>query len=290
MNTRYNRRDFLKLGSMVGAGLILGETMTITGCQGRREDAINNSKAVPILVYHRVHKDNDPTAPEVIPGQYCGHVTLSVFKKQMASIADAGFTVVTHTDIIAWLLDDRPLPKGKVLAIDFDDNRKNVLENAFPVMQEYGFKGTMFVISLLADGRLPAMEGDFGALYWDQLAILKDSGWTIGAHTVTHPYLTELYNEENGIAKVDDELHQSQQAIEKELGVKPECFAYPAGYWNEQIEKIVKRYYRTARLWGHEFSIYYNKLTEDPYRLKSTNISMLTREEVFQSILAGAAG
>ena len=246
------------------------------------------TKTVPILLYHRVHKDDDPTMPAVVKGQYCGHVTLSVFKNQMAELAKRGFSVATHRQIMEWLLEKKPLPKGKVIAIDFDDNRRNVFENAFPVMEQYGFKGTIFTISNLADGKLPGMEETFGALHWKELEVLKDSGWTIGAHTVTHPDLVELYEQVDGEAKVEYEISHSREHIEKELGIKVENFAYPMGRWNEKVEKIVKKYYRTARLWESKTeSKSLNTVKTHPYRLMGTNISMLNTEKNFQDILDG---
>lgn len=41
---------------------------------------------LPILCYHRVHLDNDPRTPPVVEGEYCGHVTLSVFRRQMTML------------------------------------------------------------------------------------------------------------------------------------------------------------------------------------------------------------
>ena len=63
------------------------------------------SPQVPILCYHRVHSDDDPMMPQVITGQYCGHVTESVFRNQMKWLAENGITTVTHLDIMKWIYE-----------------------------------------------------------------------------------------------------------------------------------------------------------------------------------------
>ena len=64
------------------------------------------SPTVPILCYHRVHRDDDcpPTPPA---GQYCGHVSLSVFRRQMRYHVEQRFHTVTHGDLADWILADR---------------------------------------------------------------------------------------------------------------------------------------------------------------------------------------
>lgn len=241
---------------------------------------------VAILCYHRVHADNDPATPAVEPGKYCAHVTRSVFRDQMASLAAHGFAVVNHNQILDWLEGRADLPSQRNVAIDFDDNRLNVFENAFPVMAEYGYTGTVFFLPALADGNLPDME-TYPWMTWDHMADLLEAGWTVGAHTVNHAFLTDLYAEQDGAEKVEQELAQSREIIRDRLGSDVPNFAYPNGRWNEDIESIVKRYYRTARLWNMDERVRYNSIGTDPYRLECVNISMLLSNEAFEQILAG---
>jgi peptidoglycan/xylan/chitin deacetylase (PgdA/CDA1 family) len=125
---------------------------------------------LPILLYHRVHHD-DVTVPA--DG---GRVNLSEFKHQMRRLRQRGACTVTHAGIADWLVDGTSLPCPAV-EIDFDDNRLNVFENAYPVMRELGFRGTVFVITDLADGQCVFGEGDYPAMTWDHLAELRDAGW-----------------------------------------------------------------------------------------------------------------
>ncbi len=159
-------------------------------------ESADNGDQVPILVYHRVHSDDD--APPVVAGEYCGHVLLSSFIRQMSYLRDHDFSVITHLELHEWLQDRASLPPKPVL-IDFDDNRGAVYDYAVTVLAEYGWPATCFIITALADGTLPRLEHDGSPWYtpmdWQQLGHLREAGWTIGAHTRTHPSLREkVYN------------------------------------------------------------------------------------------------
>ena len=39
-------------------------------------------------------------------------------------------------------------------------------------------------------------ESELACMSWDQLREVADAGWEIGAHTCSHPFLTELGDEE----------------------------------------------------------------------------------------------
>lgn len=59
---------------------------------------------------------------------------------------------------------------------------------------------------------------------WGEAALLRDAGMEIGAHTMTHPFLSLL--EPGGQS---DEIASSIGGIERRLGVRPTGLAYPNG-------------------------------------------------------------
>jgi peptidoglycan/xylan/chitin deacetylase (PgdA/CDA1 family) len=61
-------------------------------------------------------------------------------------------------------------------------------------------------------------------LSWSRLRSLADHGWTIGAHTCTHPRLDRL-----GSQAQREEIERSQRTIEDRLGHACDLFAYPYG-------------------------------------------------------------
>jgi len=246
------------------------------------------NRVVPILSYHRVYEDDDCPPPPPM-GDYCGHVSLTDFRRHLAALAERNLCTVTNREVTAWLLDGAALPERAVM-IDFGDGRLNVYENAFPVMRDYAFTGTVFVVSQLAQGAdLGDMSNLYPAMGWDELEVLADAGWGIGAHTRTHPLLAELFKEDNGPERCTREIVDSRKEIEERMHVPADCFAYPGESWSEDVERIVKGAYRTARLWSPQGDPVYNTTRTDPYRLQANNVSAQLQFENFCRILDGAA-
>ena len=68
--------------------------------------------------------------------------------------------------------------------------------------------------------------------------MMSSDGVTVGSHTVTHPILTRMPEEE-----VTRELFQSRQRLEEELGVPIRHFCYPNGRpqdFTPAIQRLVK--------------------------------------------------
>ncbi|MBE3140926.1 MAG: polysaccharide deacetylase family protein [Thermoplasmata archaeon] len=75
------------------------------------------------------------------------------------------------------------ITKPKVI-INFDDGYATVFNIAYPYMENYGFKGTNYIISTLIDSS--------GKMTLENLTTLYNNGWDISNHTATHPDLTTL--------------------------------------------------------------------------------------------------
>ena len=67
------------------------------------------------------------------------------------------------------------------MVLTFDDGYTSVFTNAFPIMQQYGIKGTVYLNT--------ALVGTPGRLTLQQLQTLYDAGWTIANHTPNHTNL-----------------------------------------------------------------------------------------------------
>ena len=232
---------------------------------------------LPILTYHRVHNDDDVTVPDD-PGR----VNLSEFTKQMQHLAECGRQTVTHSQIAAWLLEDKAIPDNAV-AIDFDDNRQNVFDNAWPIMHDLGFVGTVFTITDLADKKpLPGMEM-YLAMDWCTLNELCDVGWCIAPHTCTHTVLTQT-----DLDTARQEMQQSCDRVREMTGIDSPYFAYPSGCWNQDLENIAKTIFKTARHWYPIQDVDVPPVTSDcdPYRLSGVNIALDMTFERFRGLVA----
>jgi len=263
---------------------------------------------IPVLCYHRVLPEGQPSPPS--SAGFVGHTGTVKFREQMAFLAANGMQAITHEDLIDGLNGRKELPARPVM-IDFDDTRLAVLENAWPIMKEFGFAGTEFVISDVADHvELPHMGSlkDFPPMGWKELRTLMDDGWCMGGHTKSHFWLKEMC-EEKGIEAVEHEVEAGKRRIEEMLNRPARAFAYPGGTSNDEVEQVVKRHFESARLWYlgaqeiervvernvesarmavSDLSVDYVTEDTDIYRIPCANISCRTEKDVFEKWICDA--
>lgn len=90
---------------------------------------------VPVLMYH--HLDQEGNDDIVI--------TPELFEEHMAALAQAGYTAVFPDELAAYVNEGKELP-DKPVVITFDDGYLSNYEYAWPILQKYGMKATIFVI------------------------------------------------------------------------------------------------------------------------------------------------
>ena len=192
-------------------------------------------RAVPVLNYHQVEvKDGNPLT--LHPEQ---------FEAQMAYLKEEGYTTVTIDELMDACENGAALPE-KPVVITFDDGYEDNYEYAYPILQKYGFKATIFLIYDLTDA-YP------GYLTWNEIGEMKASGlMRFESHTMTHANLSKLTAE----ADLRHEIADSQRLLSEKLGYDVRYIAYPGGAVNEQIESIT----RTAGYRGG-FTVHYGLST-----------------------------
>jgi len=185
---------------------------------------------VPILMYHYI------SAPPADADVY--RIDLSVtpdnFRAQLAWLRDNGYTAIDYYDLTMAIVGYSELPEKPVL-LTFDDGYLDNYTNAFPLLQEYGFKGTFFVITEFID------SGREGYMTWPMIEEMARAGHRIESHSRTHPDLTE--KDRDGLIW---ELLGSQQTIAAHIGYTPRYFCYPGGDYNEQTIALL----RELDFWG----------------------------------------
>ena len=130
----------------------------------------------------------------------------------------------------------------------FDDGYVST-QRAAAILAEFGYPGTVFVVSRYVDEVAPfawfGVEHEDPAhmisLGWDDLRELTDQGWEVGSHTVTHPLLTTVDD-----ATLEHELTWSRARIVERLG-SCDSLAYPYGQADARVAAAAAEAgYRTA--------------------------------------------
>ncbi len=143
----------------------------------------------PVFMYHKVG------APVSGHSDTFLNVSAHDFRRQMRILAKLGYTVRPFAEVAEAIQQNLSLPKG-TCAVTFDDGYTCVGQHAAPILAEFGFPGTVFVVSQ-AIGQTNAWDGVTGRpvlplMREDELRKLHTDGWEIAGHTRTHPHLDTL--------------------------------------------------------------------------------------------------
>lgn len=147
--------------------------------------------------------------------------------------------------VVAWGSVALAGPEGQgLLSITFDDASRSQHELGLPATRDHGLAGTLFVITKYAEEAADDPDGWY--MGWPEIRDFRDSGWEIGAHSHTHPHLTELADDE-----VIAELDTAKAIIKKRTGITPVSFAPPFGNFDAGTARLILERYRHLLLaWG----------------------------------------
>jgi peptidoglycan/xylan/chitin deacetylase (PgdA/CDA1 family) len=191
---------------------------------------------LPILCYHHVG----------VTGGTKGHPDLWLshqrFAAQMTYLRENGYRCLSLSGAAEYLAPDRAVP-SRAVVLTFDDGYRDFLEDAYPIIREYGFGATVFVVTGAVGGlsRWPG-NPEFPLMSWQEIRELHRVGIEFGSHSMTHLRLTRISS-----AAAEQEVRNSRGTLEDRLGTKVHGFAYPYGSWSPAVERLVEQAgYRVA--------------------------------------------
>lgn len=197
-----------------------------------------------------------------------------VFRRQIESLCEAKIPIVP--------LDRVGRIPGSV-ALTFDDGYGNLADHAFPMLEQLGLPATVFIVSRYCGlsnqwpGQPAGSVPDLSLLGWEELAALP-RGIAVGAHTATHPHLTELPPDE-----CDRELRECRDEIEQRLSRQVSTLAYPYGATSDAVRRMAGRYFSLAAGTSLGF------LSPDSNPLNMPRIDMYYFRDGFSANLFGPA-
>jgi peptidoglycan/xylan/chitin deacetylase (PgdA/CDA1 family) len=172
---------------------------------------------VPILLYHHVTEGKPSNSYSI---------SKENFKKQLDYLVQNGYRTISMNALVQAITNGTDLPE-KPIIITFDDGNQNVFFNAFPIMEEKGLTGMVFIIAnrINAEGFLSAR----------QLTEMISAGWEVGSHGMRH---VDLVKQPQALR---DEIGNSKKFIENALNINIYSFAYPYGKANKVTIDWVKQ-------------------------------------------------
>jgi len=187
--------------------------------------------SVTILMYHMIAIPKNKAE-----ARFCR--TPIAFREDMEQIRRAGYQVVSLATVLDGMAGRTTAFPEKAVVITFDDGIACVYENALPVLQEFGYQASVFVVSSRVGGYNDWCE-DFGLprrrmLTAFEIRTLADSGVDIGSHSANHLWLGKAEK-----TAITNEIRDSKVALEDIVGREVSHFAYPFGSWNPMVKNIV---------------------------------------------------
>jgi peptidoglycan/xylan/chitin deacetylase (PgdA/CDA1 family) len=194
----------------------------------------DDGSRVAILGYHEF----SPTLP---PSEM--RIRTDTFRKQMEAIRNLGIPVIPLADFIAWKKGEKKIaPRAIILTID--DGWKSTYTDAYPILKEFKFPFTIYLYKNYVDGGGRALTSEM-------IREMQQHGCSIGSHSVSHPFpLTIKKHARSGPKGYDaflrKEFGQSKLFLEDRFKQPVTTFAYPGGYYAEEMFPLAQEF-------GYEF-------------------------------------
>jgi len=160
------------------------------------------------------------------------HYTLrrNQFREQMEFLKSQGIRGISFSEFYAWVQNDpQELVSGKYVVLTFDDGHRSQMEFAAPILREYGFTATFFVVT--------DWIGDPDFVSEEDLRELVASGMDVQSHTASHTFLMEL-NSHQAV----NELLGSKKMLESILNRPVDFLSLPGGRIDRSIWQLCGSY------------------------------------------------
>jgi peptidoglycan/xylan/chitin deacetylase (PgdA/CDA1 family) len=199
-------------------------------------------KAVPILMYHSISELPERTCHPY----YETRTSPRVFEEHMKFLFENGYSAVDLSELPA-VMGNGKGPSRSVV-ITFDDGYRDFLNHAFPILERYGLKATVFLVTGMM-GTSSDMFGGKDILTWGEAGELRKRGVVFGSHTVNHLKLKYLQ-----LKAMEAEIADSKKEIESRLGEPVEVFSCPYAF-PEGKSDFLEEYFGTLERCGYRAGV-----------------------------------
>lgn len=162
------------------------------------------------------------------------------FEKHLQWLQKNDFKSYTMSELVK--LESIP---EKTVVITFDDGYKDNFTNAFPLLKQYNFKATIYIVlnrfqqNWATDKDLNQASEELNSenmLSNNQIKEMLNSNLIeIGSHTLDHVNLAKISEDEKL-----RQIKESKEQIEKTFNISCNSFAYPFGFFDNESVKMVE--------------------------------------------------
>jgi peptidoglycan/xylan/chitin deacetylase (PgdA/CDA1 family) len=230
------------------------------------------AKAIPVLMYHHILEDKD--YPKKDNGAI---ITAEAFREQMKYLFENGYNTITLEELELFIKGEINLPHRSVL-ITFDDGYLSNKIYAYPVLKEYDFYASIFMIT----GFIPEKKQEYDPsvlsyLTYEEMVEMADV-FEYGAHTHNLHFLDGKTS--HVLTKPDSDLIEDFK-LNKEL-IKTDYFVYPYGQYNSRTIEILQELGFKMAFTTKEGKV---KPGDNPFTLKRIGVFPWTTMERFKRLV-----
>lgn len=228
-----------------------------------------------ILMYHSIEKCDpriDRMGLAVHPDD---------FYMQMRYLSDNAFKVIGLDELSCLVSGKEHIPDKSVI-ITYDDGYRSILENAAPILKNFGFTAVLFLNIDFLEKKIPCNFYWHGwpILNWPEARLLAQAGVSLGSHGLTHVRLASF-----DARRINEEIAESKTRIEKNTGVIVNSFSYPNGSFDHRVKLALRQSGFVCACSSVEGS---NTSASDLFALKRTEITGFDTIEIFKKKLSGS--
>lgn len=192
----------------------------ITLLIGCIDTLLRKKPSVTVLSYHSIGAD-----------EWEFSISEKTFRRQIEAL-EKSHSFITVSDLESYLRETSTFNKPAIL-ITFDDGYQNIL-SIQKFLSQKNIKPVLFWESDPKHIQRNEIDNSLPLLTDEQIHSLLADGWSLGCHSATHANL--LHEDDNGLVK---EIVESKKIIENVYNKTITTFAYPRGYYNDAIVKLV---------------------------------------------------
>ena len=194
-----------------------------------------------ILMLHRVVEHRSEDANREL------EVTPQFLEQTIGNYLQQGYRFVSIDEACAIIA--KGCSKQPFVCLTFDDGYRDTFDLAYPLLKGHNIPFAVYVTTGFVDQTASVWWYDqTDVMNWEQIQALDaDPLCTIGAHTITHPRLSTLTEDD-----MRNEIVVSKRRLEEVLVHTVDHFSYPHGDYNDDTITIVRDCgFRTALMaWG----------------------------------------
>lgn len=231
---------------------------------------------VPVVMYHRVINivENE--------GFHGTYIYEDIFRKYLKYLKENNYEVITFKDLekISWR--NRFNLNKKYIILTFDDGYVDNYKIAFPILKEFGFTATIFLMaeSTYNEWDVNASnEKAFPLMTKEMILEMQNYGIEFGAHTFNHPKINKISNQE-----IEYQVIECKKILEEKIGEKIIIFAYPYGILNDYAKEMAKKA-------GYTFAVATDSgpvcLSDDLFQIRRIAIFPITNLRSFKRKVKG---